>query len=75
MLVIHPVFCFLSYILPRDPPEMAQVQQSFEQNLQDMNENLPWAFGEGELTLSLSTSLGWVDLCSLLDFSFHDRNL
>jgi len=53
---------------------MAQVQQSFEQNLQDVNENLPWAFGEGELT-SLSTSLGWADLCSLLDFSIHERNL
>jgi len=54
---------------------MVQVQQSFEQNFQDMNENLPWTFGDGELTLSLSTSLGWADVCSLLDFSILERNL
>ena len=47
----------------------------FWTELRDVNENLPWAFGEGELTLSLSISLGWADLCSLRDFSSYERNL
>jgi hypothetical protein len=46
---------------------MAQVQQSFELNLHDVNENLPWAFGEGELT-SLSTSFGWLISVAYLTF-------
>jgi len=32
MLVFHPVFHLSSYILPRDPPRKAQVQQTAEQN-------------------------------------------